>query len=521
MKTNDKRARHALLWTALAPVIPQLLGSIFNIWYNAVVIDPLLGAGALRPRFFQTVIVYNVLAYPAGVALWLWNVFSLRPVFERLRAGLPVPEETLARARRRLIHLPWWAAAISGAAWLLCIPVFLGSLAQVQGAIDSRLLFHLPISFCVSAFIAITNTFFLVELASHWSLFPVFFRDTRADLMPGVVTLSLRGRGLLWAISAAICPIVSLLLLLFAPSSPGSDPRWFAVFVGAIGIAFGLGTALMISQLVAKPIDQLRVAAQAVGEGRFDVQLPVMRADEFGLLIGEFNHMTRELKDKERLRQTFGLHVGRQAAEQILARDPVLGGVEQEITVMFVDIRSFTARAGTSEPREILGVLNDFLSMAVRAVEEQHFGMINKYLGDGFMALFGAGAVYGTDHAQNALDAGREILRALEMLNQNFAAQKRAPLAIGIGIHSGAAIVGSIGSPQRLEFTAIGSTVNLAARIESLTKQLGAPLLLTAATHERLQDAGNLVEQPPQQVRGVDEPVKVFALFPQREIHQT
>ncbi len=330
--------------------------------------------------------------------------------------------------------------------------------------------------------------------------------------MPGVVTLSLRGRGVLWAISAAICPIASLLLLSFAPASPGNDLHWFAVYVGAVAIVFGLATALMISRLVAKPIDQLRMAAHAVAHGEFDVQVPVTRADEFGMLIGEFNHMTSELKDKEHLRQTFGLHVGQRAAEQILARDPGLGGVEQEITVMFVDIRSFTARAATSTPRETVELLNEFLGMAVRVVEEQHDGMIQKYLGDGFIALFGVGAQSTTNHAQDAFDAGRGILRDLISLNKNFTAQGRAPLAIGIGIHSGLAVVGSIGSPQRLEFTAIGSTVNLASRIESLTKQLGAPLLITAACCERLQNKSELIDLPPQEIRGVDEPVKLFAL---------
>jgi adenylate cyclase len=93
--------------------------------------------------------------------------------------------------------------------------------------------------------------------------------------------------------------------------------------------------------------------------------------------VGEFNHMTRELQDKERLRQTFGLHVGQRAAEEILARDPGLGGVEQEVTVMFVDIRSFTARAETSTPHETLVMLNQFLRVAVEIVEQQHGGMIN------------------------------------------------------------------------------------------------------------------------------------------------
>src|SRR5207237_8570722 len=99
LKTNRDRIRHALLLVALAPVIPQLLGSVFNIWYNAVVIQPLLETGALRPRFFLTVIAYNLIAYPIGILLWLWNVFSLGPIFQRLRADLPVEDVTLARAR--------------------------------------------------------------------------------------------------------------------------------------------------------------------------------------------------------------------------------------------------------------------------------------------------------------------------------------------------------------------------------------------------------------------------------------
>src|SRR4030095_6030557 len=131
----------------------------------------------------------------------------------------------------------------------------------VQSPLDPRLLWHLPISFCISGFIAVTHTFFLVELASYWGLFSVFFRGERAYLTPNVFTLSLRGHGILWAVSASICPIASLLLLMFAPRSPTVNAEWFAVFVGVIGIAFGIFTALMMSRLIAKPIDQLRAAA--------------------------------------------------------------------------------------------------------------------------------------------------------------------------------------------------------------------------------------------------------------------
>ena len=124
----------------------------------------------------------------------------------------------------------------------------------------------------------------------------------------------------------------------------------------------------------------------------------------------------------------------------------------------------------------------------MRAVEEEHRGMVNKYLGDGFMAIFGAGDS-DSNHACDAVSAGCEILGAVKGLNEELAAKERAPIQIGIGIHSGPAIVGSVGSPQRLEFTAIGNTVNVASRIQGLTKKVGRPLLVTAAVRDRAGDA--------------------------------
>ncbi|PYJ12302.1 MAG: adenylate/guanylate cyclase domain-containing protein [Verrucomicrobia bacterium] len=502
--------RFALAVTALAPVVPQLLGTAFNIWYNLAVVGPLLGNEALKTRFLQTCIVYNAVVYPVALYLWLRQVFSLGPVVRTLHGGREPDAAALLKARRGTINLPWRIAEISGAAWLLCVPVFLISLGAA-GSLDRQLLWHLPISFLVSAFISVTNSFFLVELASHWGLFPVLFRDARADLTPGGRALSLRGRGLLWAISAGICPIGSLLLLSFAPPAPGTDPAWFAVFVGTVGVAFGLCTALMISRLVSEPIDQLRAAAQGVSEGRLDANVDLRRADEFGLLIAEFNHMLHELREKERLRQTFGLHVGRKTAEQILARDPGLSGVEQLITIMFVDIRSFTQRTANLPPGETVRMLNEFLRVMVDVVETRHNGIINKFLGDGFMALFGIGAD-ATHHSDEALTTGRDLLSALEELNRSSIREGREATAIGIGIHTGAAIVGSIGSPERLEFTAIGSAVNIASRIEGLTKTVQRSLLLTEATAQHLLDKTALEELPPQSVRGVDRPMRVYSL---------
>ncbi len=156
---------------------------------------------------------------------------------------------------------------------------------------------------------------------------------------------------------------------------------------------------------MAKPVDELRAAFHAVGQGQLDVQIPLRRADEFGALVGDFNQMVVELRDKERLRRVFGLHVGEKVAQQILARDPGLGGTDQVVTLLFLDLRGFTARAAEADPKTIVNFLNRFLQAMVEIVETEHGGMVNKFLGDGFMAVFGTGSA-ATTHADDAAAAG-------------------------------------------------------------------------------------------------------------------
>ncbi|HME89128.1 MAG TPA: adenylate/guanylate cyclase domain-containing protein [Chthoniobacterales bacterium] len=503
--------RHPLLVTALAPLIPQLLGSAFNIWYNSVVVDPLLVAAGLKERFVATVIFWNAIAYPAAFAIWISLIRSVRPTFDRFVRGEKVDASNLEAIRRRVVHLPWYGATISGAAWFLGAIVFLVSLSLTGRPMIAQILWHFPISFGVSGFIAITQSFFVIEWAAQRGLLAVLLQGVRPDRLKGIHPISLRTRGLMWAISASICPIASLLLLIFAPASPGINPKLFGLFVGAIGIAFALFSALLIGRSVAEPVNQLREAAQAVTDGNLDVEVPVRRADEFGSLIGEFNAMVQGLREKEQLRQTFGAHVGRKAAEEILSRDPGLGGSEQEITVMFVDIRSFTARAAHLSPTKAVGLLNEFLRAMVETVEGEHSGMINKFLGDGFMALFGIGR-NSRNHADQALGAACSIQRTMERFNSALAARGEEAIQIGIGINTGPAIVGSIGSPERMEFTVIGNTVNVASRIEALNKMLGTSLLISKATRDALNRVASLRALPPQMVKGVEQAVEIFTV---------
>jgi class 3 adenylate cyclase len=216
-----------------------------------------------------------------------------------------------------------------------------------------------------------------------------------------------------------------------------------------------------------------------------------------------------ERKQLEHIRHTLGLHVGPRVAEQILARNGRVGGSEQQVTVMFVDIRSFTARTAHLKPHEAVSFLNRFLHAMVQVVEIEHGGIINKFLGDGFMALFGVDGDQ-RDHADKALAAGHALQRRLEGLNSDPTHRGEQPIRVGIGINSGRVIVGSIGSPERMEFTVIGSTVNIASRIQALNKTLGTTLLLSRATRDALRQPLTLRALPLQCIEGIERPLETF-----------
>ena len=512
-------ARHAPAIVIAAPFAATVLGSLFNIWYNVTQIDPLLTDGQ-RATFSQAIMFYNGLAYPILVLVWMGAVWPVQRVFGLLRTGQFVPADLLARARVRAINLPWFLGSVMALGWLLSAPALTGALHGSSESVDSRVLFHLPVSIVIAALITITHGFFIVELLAERLLFPVLFADSSPAGVSGAISLPLNRRNLLSAVAVCVCPILSLVLLAFVDARSMDELNWFMIYVGAIGIVLGMFCSWMASTHVVVPINALKDAASEVAAGHLNIKIDLRRADEFGPLIDEFNHMIDEMRAKRELRQRFGLHVGRRTAELILSQDPGLSGSEQQITVMFCDIRNFTARCAHTPASGIVALLNRFLTMMVEVVEDQHGGNVNKFLGDGFMALFGIGTESSSadDHrasARSAVQAGLDMMHRLDEMNAGLAAEGVPDLGIGIGLHFGTAIVGSIGSDDRLEYTAIGDTVNVASRVEGLTKRLGAPLLITRQVLECL-GSDDLAVRPmePQTVKGQPEPLEIFAVNP-------
>jgi len=516
MMSDRFGVRHAPAIVAIAPLGATVLGSLFNIWYNVSQIDPLL-TDEQRELFSRAIMSYNAIAYPILMVVWLGAVWPIQRAFVLLRAGEPVSDDLVSRARIRSINLPWFLGAILGLGWLLSAPALIGALRESSDQVDSRVLFHLPASIGIAAMITITHGFFIVELLAERLLFPFMFADRSPANVPGAISLPLNRRNLLSAIAVCVCPILSLVLLGLVHAESFDEFNWFMIYVGVIGILLGMFCSWMTSNHVVVPVNALKGAAGQVAAGHLDAKVELRRADEFGPLIDEFNRMIDEMRAKRELRQRFGLHVGRQTAELILAQDPGLGGSEQCITVMFCDIRNFTARCAHTPASGIVPLLNRFLTMMVEVVEDRHGGNVNKFLGDGFMALFGIGTESPSNDDQQtsaraAVRASLDMMQRLQELNAELAGDGIPDLGIGIGLHHGTAIVGSLGSQDRLEYTAIGDTVNVASRIEGLTKVLETPLLVTRQVSDRLGDEFAVRALEPQQVKGQPKPLEVFTI---------
>jgi adenylate cyclase len=275
--------------------------------------------------------------------------------------------------------------------------------------------------------------------------------------------------------------------------------------VVAIGVTavVSIWLSLVLADAVSAPIVDLRDATRRVGAGDLAVRVPVVSTDETGELAASFNAMVVGLAERERLREAFGAFVDPALTERVIAEGTDLRGEIVDASVLFLDVRGFTAFTENAAAQEVVARLNA-LYEAVVPVILGHGGHANKFIGDGLLAVFGAPERH-ADHAARAVAAAREIACTVR---QGLAGDLR----IGVGVNSGRVVVGTIGGGGRRDFTVIGDPVNTAARVEAATRVTGDDILITEHTLRALgPDGDGFEERPSVPLEGKTATVRLYA----------
>ncbi|MDT5018086.1 MAG: adenylate cyclase [Mycobacterium sp.] len=426
-------------------------------------------------------------------------------LFEQWAAGQAVDrakalDATYSWARRAV------ARAVGGTAvWAASLFVGVGAIAGAGGA---RLVQYAILGASFAAAVQLVSVHSFVEAALRPARVAIAGDTGVGDSLPrSRPTFAAWSNLTLLAVAFTYAVASTMLAAVF--DSAASVP----VLAVVIGCALTLGFAVPLAVGTAfspslRPIRDLAEGTKRVAAGNYSQRLPVVQDDDLGALAASFNRMQAGLAERQRLQAAFGTYVDPALAARLLEQgDDIFTGERRQVTVMFVDVRDFTPFAEANSAEDTVARLNALFEIVVPAVVDAG-GHVNKFLGDGALAVFGAPNDL-ADHADAAVTAALLIDRVV-------AERFGGALRIGVGINTGLVIAGTIGGGGKLEFTLIGDTVNVAARVEQLTKNTGDTILLTQQSVDALVSRPpGLIDRGSHAVKGKSAAVQVFGLDPE------
>ncbi len=429
-----------------------------------------------------------------GILWWSWR--ATRSVTHWIGRDAPPSRDELRRLLRAPVRVFWLLAA----AWLLAAVLF-GAFNLEQSWAHARRVV------LVTALTGATMATF-GYLVTERMLRPIAAIALQSggfdrSVLPGITSRQLLG----WA-TVTGAPVLGVMLVgAFALLEPEgvtvSRLALSMVVLGGVALTFGLAVELLAARAVADPVRTVRRAMDRIGRGDLDVRVRVYDATDLGRLQDGFNRMADGIRDRDRIRDLFGRHVGEEVARTALRQEHVrLGGEVREVAALFVDIVGSTELAVRHSPDHVVGLLNRFFAVVVETVGEHH-GWVNKFQGDAALVIFGAPFV-DDRAADRALAAARDLGERL--------AREVPELRAGIGVSGGPAVAGYIGAEERLEYTVIGDPINEAARLTDAAKDFPAGVAaagrLVAAASPAESGRWTLGEQ--RTLRGRDEPTDLM-----------
>lgn len=433
--------------------------------------------------------VYVAFAVPAGVFVGTLGLFRLRRWLAEDRPATPDEQRIVLRAPLRLFLLQmalWLGAAVA--------------VGVVDGGYSASLGARLAADIALTGLSTAACAYLITERLLRTAVARALEDPTPSRLaVPGVAARAV----LAWALGTGV-PLAGLLAIeavqLIGGGATADELAVAGAVLAAIALTVGLLAIGLAARATSEPVDSVRRALDRIGAGETGVRVPVYDGTQVGQLQLGFNRMAAGLEERERIRQAFRTYMDPEVAERILREGTSLEGEEVEVTVMFVDVRGFTAYAERRPAPEVVTSLNRLFALVVPVIHD-HGGWVDKFVGDGLLAVFGAPRRQ-ADHADEALDAAVAIVDAVG----------QAPLEVGIGLNSGRVVAGNVGGAGRLEFSVIGDVVNTAARVEAATRDTGDAVLLSEATRRLLRRPhGPIVERAGMALKGKADTVSLFA----------
>ena len=440
-------------------------------------------------------VAYFLLASLAGVYLGVGRLFS------KVRTWLIEERPATDEERRIVLRAPIRVFVTQVALWLGAAIVFgaLNAVYSTTAGIEAAIIVGL------TGVVTGAVAYLLAERILRPAAARALAGSAPERLaVPGVATRAM----LAWLLGTGV-PVAGLVAIgigeLVGGSVKAHQLAIAMVGLGCVGLAVGLLAVTMAARATADPVDSVREALAQVQRGELDVRVPVYDGTQIGQLQLGFNRMVDGLAERERIRDAFGTYVDPEVAAHILEEGTSLEGEEVVVTIMFIDVRDFTGFAEHTPARDVVASLNHLFEQIVPIIHA-HGGRVDKFIGDGLLAVFGAPGRL-LDHADRALETALEIQRELET-------DGPSELRIGIGLNSGTVVAGNIGGAGRLEFTIIGDAVNTAARVEAATRQTGDTILISERTKQLLHHPPALTERTDVVLRGKTETVRLYAPGP-------
>jgi len=438
-----------------------------------------------------------------------------------LKAGETPPEEWTDRAKRRLINLPFISIAVNVGMWIV-IPILFFISSYATASIDLKTAVVFSVRAIMVGLISSHTAFYRIESYSRKKIIPFFFPHGRLAEVEKAAHISISRRIRMFFRFGSVVPgtilIVTLLTLqweldptVMTAKEYGRGIIIFTVVLSVIFFVTSGSLNRLVSRSISDPLNEMLEKVDRIRLGDYNSRVRVVSNDEIGMLGDAGNRMIRGLAEREVIRTAFGKYVTPEIRDEILSGRIPLEGERREATVLFADLRNFTPFVENNPPEEVISSMRKYFT-AMHAAIRRYNGVVLQFVGDEIEAVFGIPVPF-EDHADAALHAALDMRQALEALNAERSSQGKQTFAHGIGAHSGYVLAGNSGSNEQSAYALIGNTVNIASRIQGLTKELECDILVSQDTVERLEKVYRMEVYPPYSIKGYSKPVTVHRLI--------